>query len=154
MSDLLPRNTSPQDDLDLELALTFLDLYRSLEEALVRAGYTQAGHKPGNARPDWDRFARDIEGKFDADASPELAGAVGYLLADPEKHKRRRERLQASLPGERPSAESDIAWLAERVREIRDRLLYQINFPGVPGGDLTDVLAAWYVIQAWSSIEP
>lgn len=148
MNDLLPKKNPPQNDFDGELALIFLSHYHALEEALVRAGYTRAGHTTGNPRPDWGRFARHIEGKFVPESSPELMGAVCYLLADPEKEALRRERPGASSP------QSDLLWLAELVQEIRDRLLLRINFPDIPLRDDTAVLAAFLIVQNWSHIDP
>ena len=154
MNDLFPQNISPQNDFDWELTLTFLTHFHALEEALVRAGFTQAGRKPGNPWPDWDRFTRHIEGKFDPDASPELMGAVYYLLADPEKDALRRERLETSISGEQSSPQSDLLWLAELVQEVRDRLLVCINFPEIPLKDDTAVLAALLIVENWSYIDP
>ena len=51
---------------DLELILTFLTKFQSFEQALMRTGFTQAGRSPGNACPDWEQFARHVEGEFDS----------------------------------------------------------------------------------------
>ena len=122
MNDLNPKETSPNNDFDEELVLTFLTNYHSLEQALVRAGFTRAGHTPGNPRPDWGKFARHIERLFDPDSSPELMGAVCYLLGEPEEQELRRERLQASVPGELSSPASDIVWLSENWSHRLTRL--------------------------------
>lgn len=154
MSDLPPKKTSPDHNFDEELVLTFLSKYHSLEQALVRAGFTRAGSTPGNARPDWEQFARHIEGKFDPESAPELAGAVGYLLADPEKDKLRWERLQASLPGDRSSPQSDIVWLSELIQGIRNRLLHWLNFGEEAWDDDPGIVAALFIVDAWSVIDP
>jgi hypothetical protein len=145
MDDLLPDKTPPKDDLDAELVLTFLAAYHALEEALVRAGFTRAGRRPGNPRPDWSAFARHIEEQFDPESSPELMGAFCTLLGAPQEQHFRRE-----LPG----LVSDLLFLSELVQEIRDRLLLRINFTAQPWGDDAVVVAALYIIQAWSKLDP
>jgi len=145
MNDLNPKVTPPKGDFDAEMVLDFLAAYHALEQALVRAGFTRAGRRSGNPQPDWGGFVRHIEEKFDPESSPELMGAVCTLLGQPLARELRREL---------PSPVSDVLWLAERVQEIRDRLLLRINFAGKPWGDDTIVVAAWYVVRAWSSIDP
>ena len=153
MNDLNPKVTPPKGDFDAQMVLDFLAAYHALEQALVRAGFTRSGRRSGNPRPDWGGFARRIEKKFDPGSSPELMEAVCTLLGQPltvpvifrGARELRRELL---------TPVSDVLWLAERVREIRDRLLLRINFAGVPWGDDTIVVAAWYVVQAWSAIDP
>jgi hypothetical protein len=145
MNDFLPQKESPHDDFDEELVLTFLALYHSLEQALVRAGYTRAGYTPGNPQPDWGGFARHIAGKFDPDSSPELMGAFCYLLGEPGAQELRMEL---------PSPVSDILWLSELVQEVRNRLLLWMNFAGKPWGNDANVVAALYIIQAWSKLDP
>jgi len=154
MNDLNPKETSPNNDFDEQLVLTFLTNYHSLEQALVQAGFTRAGHTPGNPRPDWGKFARHIERRFDPDSSPELMGAVCYLLGEPEEQELRRERLQASIPWELSSPASDILWLSELVQEIRNRLLLRINFADKAWSDDTGALAALFIVEAWSYIDP
>jgi hypothetical protein len=145
MNNHLPHETSPNSGLDIDLVLTFLADCHALEGALVRAGFTRAGSTPGNARPDWSKFARHIEGKFDPESSPELIGAVCYLLGELESPERRWEQS---------GPQSDIFWLSELVRKIRNRLLLRINFAGGPCSDITSVLAAMLIVEAWSTIDP
>jgi hypothetical protein len=145
MKDSLPTESSPDHDFDAETVLDFLAAYHALEAALVRAGFTRAGCNPGTLQPDWGGFIRHIEGQFDPESSPVLMGAVSYLLADPQMEELRTQR---SIPA------SDILWLSEVVRGIRDRLLLQLNFPGMAWGDETDVAAASFIIRAWSKIDP
>lgn len=154
MNDLSPHTTLSDDDLDSELALTFLSAYHALEQALVRAGFTQPGRRPDTPRPDWEGFTQRIEGEFDPESAAELMGAVCYLLADPQGHALRQERLKASFPGDRSSPTSDLLWLSERIQAVRDRLLFLINFPGKARGNDADVMAALLIIEAWSKIDP
>ena len=145
MNNLPPKPPSPDHDLDADLVLEFLAHYHALEQALVRAGFTRPGRRPGVTRPDWEQFTRHIEGKFDPESSPELMGAVYYLLGEPEMQKLRTER---STPA------SDIFWLSESIREIRNRLLLWINFAEKSWMDEASVTAALFIVQAWSYLDP
>jgi len=154
MDDLLPKLTSPKDDLDAGLALAFLAEYHALEGALVQAGFTGPAPRPGSAQPDWGGFARHIADRFDPDASPELIGAVCTLLSNPDKpgyfRKRRPEifLLEPSIP------ERNTVWLVEVVQEIRNRLLLRMSFADDAWSDDTAVLSAMLVVQAWSKLDP
>lgn len=141
-------------DIEGEEVLSFLTDFQMLEQALVRAGFIRAGPVPGDARADWARFVRHIELHFDPDSSPELQGAVGYLLADPDKMELRRERLLGSLPGEMSSASSDMLWLAELVQETGNKLIHAIHFVKEPDCDLGHITSARMVIEAWSHCDP
>jgi hypothetical protein len=154
MNDHLPKMTTPDEELDEVLVLNFLADTHELEEALVRAGFTRAGQTPRDARPDWEQFALHIEGKFEPESRVELEMAVVYLLADPVRESFRRERLADSILGEPSKPHSDIVWLAELVQEIRNRLLGWINFRREPGCEDADVMAALFVVQAWSHLDP
>jgi hypothetical protein len=142
------------DDADEDLVLIFLTEFRSLEQALVRAGFTKAGRSHGTAQPDWARFIRHIERRFRPESSPELQGAVSYLLADPDKVALRRKRLQGSLPGEPSSAHSDILWLSELVQETGNKLTHGIPFLKKADFDAAQITAALLVVEAWSYCDP
>jgi hypothetical protein len=154
MDDLNPKVTSPKDDLDAELVLDFLAAYHALEGALVQAGFTRPGRRPGSAQPDWSGFARHIADRFDPDTSPELIGAVCTLLANPDKpgyfRKRRPEiyLLEPSIP------EHNTVWLVEVVQEIRNRLLLRMSFADDAWSDDMAVVSAMLVVQAWSKLDP
>jgi hypothetical protein len=154
MNSTFPAQGFTNDDADGELVLIFLTEFRALEQALIRAGFTKAGGTHGTAQPDWVRFVRHIERRFHPESSPELQGAVSYLLYDPDKLELRRERLQGSYPGETFSAHSDILWLSELVQEIGNKLIHGINFQKTPGYDTEYVMAALLVVEAWSYIDP
>jgi hypothetical protein len=154
MNDLFPNKTSQDNDFDWDLVLTFLTDYLMLEGALVQAGFTQAGCRPGNPQPDWKGFARHIAGKFDPDSSPELMGAVCTLLADPEDPGFFRKRRTEPSLWEPSIPERNTAWLGEVVQQIRDQLLLQINFVQIPACDDTSLAAALVLVDAWAIIDP
>ena len=141
------------EDAEGELILIFLTEFRSLEQALIRAGFTKAGQLHGT-QPDWVRFIRHIERRFRPECSPDLLEAVLYLLRDPEKLTLRRKRLQDSLPGERSSAQSDILWLSELVQETVHKLTHGIPFLKKAEYDSEQIMAALLVVEAWSYCDP
>jgi len=150
----LPKTAPPKDEVDEELALTFLTFHHTLERALVQAGYTRAGHTPASVRADWERFARHIEAQFDPDSDEVLQGAVGYLLWNQENLDLRNERLEDSFPWEPSSPHNDIVWISVLIQQTRDRLLHRINFLGNPGSDTAQVTAALFVVEAWARLDP
>jgi len=149
-----PRQQPADREYDEELALTFLSYYLALEQALVRAGFTRAGHTPGTAQADWARFARHIEAQFDPGSSPELEGSVAFLLADENNLERRNKRLEKSSPWENADANNDIVWISELVQQTGKMLAYGLNLPGRSGFDLSLVSAVFFIVQAWSHLDP
>jgi hypothetical protein len=154
MKSTIPRPDLLDDDLDAELILTFLTKFQLLEQALVRAGFTRPGRIHGNAQADWLRFVRRIEPRFRPDSSPELQGAVSFLLYDPEKHALRQKRLQDYVPGETFSANSDILWLLELVLETGNKLTYGLPFLKKTDLGSDQIMAALFVVEAWSDCDP
>jgi hypothetical protein len=150
----LPGKAGTRDELDEELALTFLTLYHTFEQALVRAGYTRASRTPGSARADWERFARHIEDQFDPDSSPVLQGAVAYLLFEQKNLDLRNKRLDDAFPWDVSSPHSDIVWISVLIQQTWNQLTHWINFMGTPDSDISQVMAAMFVLEAWAGIDP
>jgi hypothetical protein len=101
------------------------------------------------------RFVRHIEPRFHPESSPELEGAVSYLLYDPEKMKARRRRLLQDSPfGETSSAQSDILWLSELVRATGNKLTHGIPFLKKDDFDAAEITATLMVVEAWSYCDP
>lgn len=142
------------DDADGDLDLIFLTEFGSLEQALVRAGFTRARRPPGNVQPDWVRFARHIERRFRPDGLPELQEAISYLLYQPQELERRRERLHGSSAQQTSSPHSDMVRLSELIQETGHMLIHGINFLGRPVYDFERVMAALLVVEAWSYCDP
>jgi hypothetical protein len=149
-----PNQGFPEDNIDEELILIFLTEFQALEQALIRAGFTRTGGPSRDPHADWGRYARHIEARFRPDSSPELQGAVSYLLYEPEKLERRRERLPDSYPGEPSSPYSDLVWLSELVQEAGNRLSHGINFLKTPGFDTAYLTAVLFVVAAFSHSDP
>jgi hypothetical protein len=154
MNGFLPKVSSPKDDLDAEMVLDFLAAYHALEGALLRAGFTRPGRRPGTTQPDWGGFARRIADRFDPGASPELIGAVCTLLADPDQPGYFRNRRPEIYLMEPSIPERNTVWLAEVVQEIRNRLLLRMSFADDAWSDGPAVVSAMLVVQAWSKLDP
>ena len=154
MSNPMSSQASMNYDVDGELVLIFLTEYYSLEQALVRAGFTKASRPPGNVQPDWVRFARHIERRFNRASSLELQEAVDYLLGEPEESELRGERLDGSSAKSLSSPQSEIVRLSELIQETGYRLIHGINFLEKPVWDFEYVTAALMVVAAWSVCDP
>jgi hypothetical protein len=153
VSDPSADQASTSDEFDMEMALTFLTDYHALEQALVRAGYTRASRSPGSTQADWELFARHIEDRFDPDSSAVLQGAVAHLLWHEENMDLRRKRLQDCALWEDFNPNNDIVWISELLQHTRNKLIHGINLPGLPGCDFDQVLAALFVVEAWSHVD-
>lgn len=149
-----PTQGSRPDELDEEMALDFLAQYQDLEQALVAAGYTRAGHSPAQAQPDWVGFARHIEARFDADENPVIRAAVAHLLWAEENLEMRNGRLERTDPWENASPHNDIVWLSELIQHTKNRVTHDLMFPGRTGCDYNNVTAAMFVLEAWKQIDP
>ncbi len=139
---------------DEETLLYFFSHYHALEQAIMRAGYTRSGHRPGSAQPDWSRFARHIEPEFKKDSEPVIQGAVAYLLLDEEHLELRNERIENAHFWESPDPHNDVIWLAELLQQVRKRLIHRLNFPDAPAVDITMVSAALFIVDAWAQLDP
>jgi hypothetical protein len=124
-----------------ELALTFLAAFSRFEQALKKAGFTMPG---GNARPDWERFARHIEGRFDLEATPELQGAVLYVLRSSKRQP--RGTISGYL--------SEVSWLSTLIQETVRNLSRRMNFGRFPEIDHTLMTSSRLILEAWSHCDP
>jgi hypothetical protein len=147
-------NADWECDADEELVLTFLSYFQTLEHALMRAGYTQAGHTPGSAQPDWYRFARHIHPRFDPDSSEVLQGAVSYMLWDDDNLELRNERIENAHFWENADPNNDTVWLSELVQQTGRKVIHGLNFPAKPGVDIAMVTAAMFIVEEWLRLEP
>jgi len=130
------------NDADTDLALTFFSIFSNFERALRKAGYTKPGRNTG---PDWDRFALQIEKRFDPDAAPELQGAVAYMMGVPDDRKPRRK-----IPG----FLSDILLLSTLIQETGNNLSRSMNFEHHSDTDDEIMMACLVILEAWSHLEP
>ena len=134
-----------ETEIDTELLLTFFAMFSKFEKALKKAGFTKPGPYARNARADWERFARHIEGRFHVDSAPELQGAVAYLLDRPIKRQTRR-----IIPGFR----SDVWWLSTLIQETVNNLSRNINFEPHTNKEAELLMACLVVLEAFGRCDP
>ena len=154
MNDFSPNKTSPNDDYDDTLVLTFIAYYQEIEHILLRAGYTRAARAPWSDRADWEGFARQIEAKFDPFPDPTLMGSVLVLLSDPNDASMRRRRGRVSFLSEPSLPERNTVWLVEVIQEIRNKIIFGINLMGKPACEMEQVSAALYALEKLIFLDP
>jgi hypothetical protein len=125
----------------IELGFTFLTAFSRFEHALKKAGFAMSG---SNAQPDWERFSRHIDPQFDLEATPELQGAVLYVL----RSSRRQPR------GTRSGYLSESFWLSTLLQDTVKNLSRRINFGHFSDIDGELMAAARVILDAWSHCEP
>ena len=143
-----------EDELDEELNLTYLACDRLLEQTLVRAGFVRVISSYKQAQPDWYRWVRHIEKRFDPGSAVELQAAVDHLLSLRDDMDALPGRLQNRLTWESASPFSDNLWLAEMLQQTRLQLTHRYNIPATPGCDAAQVMAALFVAQEWLQLVP
>jgi hypothetical protein len=125
--------------LDPELALTFYAVFRRFENAIKKAGYSNAG------RPDWEAFLHEIQARFDPQATPELYGA---LLCMVDKYGKRIRG------GTVDSATRDLRSLSAVIREIGDGLSRDMTHRRYTSDDDDTFIFCMVILDAWSELEP
>lgn len=116
-------------DFDRELAFKFFVIFSMFEHALKETGFRQV--KPnGDVNPDWDAFARAINGQFNPNASPELNTAVNYFINHPVKKQVFRNNRLTFSQTPRPQNISDTEWLSLLIRRVRNNLFHggKVNY--------------------------
>lgn len=136
------RTKKDENSSDPELVLTFLAMFSRFEKALKKAGFAKPGR---TSRADWERYVRQIEGRFDPDATPELQGAVAYLLGLPAG----KETIRA-IPG----SLRDIFKLSALIQETGNNLARRMDFERACESGDEVVLACLLILEAWSHCDP
>lgn len=125
--------------LDSEIPLTFYAVFRRFENALKKAGYSNAGG------PDWEAFLHEIRARFDPGATPILYGAVLTLV---DRYPKRIHRSTVT------GATRDLRSLSALVREIAQDLSRNLAHKRYTGDDDEIFYACTVLLDAWSSLEP
>jgi hypothetical protein len=101
-----------------------------MEYALKAAGYlTKGSGEKRDAKPDWDRFAKQVRAVIERSADPDLAEAVAYILKYPPKKQvviDDKLAWDATPPNSGSQAERVIIY----VRRIRNNLFHGGKFNG------------------------
>jgi hypothetical protein len=118
----------PPRALDRELVLDFFWKFSVFEAALKRAGFLRTGRNSA-AEPDWEAFAREVEGRF--------AVASG-LAAAKEELRRLSPQRQVVRDGElgwepvEQKNESDDTFTIRLMRTVRNNLFHGGKYPDGP----------------------
>jgi len=128
-------------DSDRNQLLEFFLTFSCFEFALKNSGWYRPprGNDDPNtgyrAEPDWDRFARSLNGTFRSDASMQLSDACDYLLMNPPW---REIVANGSLMWDATAendALSDVGKLLRYIRRVRNNLFHGGKFSTVPISD-------------------
>jgi len=133
------------NDANTDVVLTFFAQFSKFEKGLKRAGFTKMGPGARNIRPDWERFARHIEKRFDPESRPELQGAIAYILDRPIRRQTRRQ-----IPGFR----SDVLWMSTVIQETANNLSRSIHFERYSDSDIELVFACMVILSAFAECDP
>ena len=121
---------------DREVIFTFFSTFSLFECALKRTRYIRKVNpkaKDRSAHPDWDRFAKDLEGRFRVVSDLTFHAAVGALKAAPPKKQivvNDRLQWQVQVPG---PGETDEAYVLRLVRTVRNNLFHGGKHPSPDG---------------------
>ena len=76
------------------------------------------------------------------------------MLLNEDNLERRKKRLEKSYPWDTQNPYLDIVWLSEVVQQTGQTLAFGLNLPWDVVVDLTLVSAAFFILQAWSHLDP
>ena len=125
-------------DLEKDQLLEFFSTFSCFEFALKNSGWYRPprnNEDPNTgyrAEPDWDRFARSLNGTFRFDTSTHLAEACDYLLMNPPW---REVVANGSLMWDAAAESntlSDVEKLLRYVRRVRNNLFHGGTFSTLP----------------------
>lgn len=141
-------------DVELELALEFYAVYSSFENALIQAGFTRPGRNHSPSQPDWERFARHIEGRFNSGAEAPLEAAVSVLLGRSVKGHDGTDSALEELPAPVVDFESDNVHISLLIQAAGYSLYHGAGFPSSLFYDCELLAASLFVLEAWSHCDP
>jgi hypothetical protein len=138
LSELNATPTTPKLSISIalnkELIMQFFMYFARTEYALKRAGYTRGDERKVEA--DWDRFAANMQDKFDPSMSKELTSAVEFLFDNPpQKQVLKDGNLDWVDSG--CGSNRDLSCLLVLVRRVRNNLFHGGKFPLRPVSDVS-----------------
>jgi hypothetical protein len=83
----------------------------------------------GDAKPNWDRFASQADGRFPLPDPPVTAAVHFYSNEPPRRQVRANGILDWSEPEARIGNEPLLVWLLRAVRVVRNKLFHGGKFP-------------------------
>jgi hypothetical protein len=114
---------------DRHLAWEFFVFFSRFEYALKRVQrYMKPGE--GDAQPNWERFASDVNEKFIPAPDTQLAAAVAFYKAQPPRKQLRKDgQMSWSDPIGPEKNEPLLVWLSRAIRLVRNNLFHGGKFP-------------------------
>lgn len=135
---------APPDWLDRELVLNFFWTFSVFECALKREGFLMSGWRDA-VKPDWERFGKQIRGRFGEVRRDGFDSAVRTLLeASPRKQVVREGQLEWA-PVDRRDGDSDEEYVLYLVKTVRNNLFHGGKYPD---GSIKEVARDKKILEA------
>ncbi|MDP2682825.1 MAG: hypothetical protein Q8P28_08490 [Deltaproteobacteria bacterium] len=125
----------PPQALDRDLVLDFFWKFSVFECALKREGFLRAGRNNA-AEPDWDRFGREVQGRFAQVSAPGFKEAVDELRRLSPRRQVVRDGQLGWDPVARQEGESDEAFTLRLLKTSRNNLFHGGKYPDGPIGEI------------------
>jgi len=137
----------PPDELDCDLVYEFFWKFSVFECALKREGFLKGN--PGKAaEPDWDRFGREVQGRFEQVSVPGFDEAVAELLRlSPQQQVVSTKNQLGWKPVERKEGESDEAFILRLLKTSRNNLFHGGKYPE-PDGPIDEIANNRSILRA------
>ncbi len=136
--------------MEPRIACDFFSIFSRLEYALKAAGYRRGD--ADRVIPNWDKFGKDHDARFDPAVSTELGSAVEYLLARPPKKQVLVDGVLGFADSELGEGMKTLPRLLVYVRRVRNNLFHGgKHLPEgeqEPGRNETLVLSSLSVLKA------
>jgi hypothetical protein len=153
MSPQLLKETFNRMNFDRELAFKFFVIFSVFEHALKEAGFRRFVQND-SVEPDWDSFARSINGQFNPNLNPELSTAVNYLLNNPTKKQVFRNNRLTFTQTQRPQNISDEEWLSLLIRRVRNNLFHGGKVIYDRHRDTLLIQFSIIILESWAILNP
>jgi hypothetical protein len=121
----------PPHALDRDLVLDFFWKFSVFECALKREGFLRTGRN-SQAEPDWDRFGREIPGRFARVSLPGFTEAVEKLTQLSPRRQVVRDGRLGWEPIVRKDEDSDEEHVLRLLRTARNNLFHGGKYPDGP----------------------
>ncbi len=115
-----------------DLIIAFFVEFSRFEYALKRAGYIENNNR---ASADWDKFANNIQKKTQLSELKNKISEVNYLLENPPKKQICKDNKLGWVDAERDCDKSEIHWMLDLVKVVRNNLFHGGKFPYGPVKD-------------------
>ena len=138
----------PPTSLDHDLVFKFFWKFSVFECALKREGFLRTGLNNG-AEPDWDRFGREVQGKFAQVSISDFAEAVAKLRKLAPRRQVVRKGQLCWDPIVQKDGELDEAYILRLLKATRNNLFHGGKYPDGPIEEVArdrDILSAALVV--------